>query len=123
MFSLPRWCARGADPSSAPRIGAVRDRVQLTLLEPVEPEGLQQVLLFAQNLIGNQMPHADHLPAVVAVSDNRRVLVEMIENRETVRCEAPNTTGCLAVLFGHRVLIALLAMGQSTDPHMRKFRR
>ena len=50
-----------------------------------EAERLEQRALFAEQLLRDELAHADHLVAVVGVGDHVDVLAEEVEHRETVR--------------------------------------
>src|SRR6476469_7414610 len=106
---------------SAPREWAVGGRMQLALSEPRKAERLKQRALLAQQLLRHQLANADHLIAVIGVSNEVNVLAERIEHRKVVGRETAEPAGILVVLVQRDFAFEpLLAMREHRAPHMNE---
>src|SRR5260370_19808024 len=91
--------------------------MQLARAVAGEAKWLEQRLLFAEQFPGHQRAHADHLVAVVGVSDHVRVLAEGIEDGEAVRGESPDAPGGFLAVEVALLLESLEAVGEARGPH------
>src|SRR5215471_21087309 len=100
-----------ARSASAPGERRVAGRVQVAAAVTAEPERRQQFLALAQQLPGDQRPDPDHLVPMIGVGDDVGVLVEHVEDGETVRRERADTAGRLVAVCLALPLEPLMAVG------------
>src|SRR5579862_4693322 len=77
---------------SAPREGAVGRGMKFPLGKARKAERLQQIACRSADVVGHQMPDADHLVAVIGIGHHIHVVAEAVEDREAVGGEAADAT-------------------------------
>ena len=76
----------------APRVGTVRNRVQIALGETTKAEGVQDIAVFANEHLCHFLPNANHFVAVIAVGNHVDIGQHEIKYRETICRECADST-------------------------------
>src|ERR1700688_4816470 len=104
-------------PNSTPRERTVGYRMEAPLGVSREPERLENRAALAQDLLRDQLSHANHLVAVIGVGHDVAVLAKDVEHRETVRRKCANPTARFLLVQRGLAREALLAERQGRAPH------